>query len=211
VAAVFTVRELEERLPVDMARVILDEAPTRATWRHGALARDIDLFLHDGLRLEGEAGVEGAAEEVVVLGRGAIDGDVTAGALTHRELMAAARSAAQSARLGTRDHTLTLVPFSSRLGLVQGLAAPLLAGGRVRTALHAAPDDIVARLEQEGISVLVAGADSYLAVAEHLALRGGVLDAPVLQRCFTHDASIDAPLQARWLALTGVAISWNAG
>lgn len=211
VAAVFTTRALAGRLPEKMPRVLLDEAPSRATWRHGTDARDIDLTLHEGLRLEGEIDAEGAPEEVIVLHHRSTEGNVPERALTHRELLSAARAAAQSARLGRRDHTLTLLPFSSRLGLVEGLVAPLIAGGRLSTAPAADPGEIATRLEQDGVSVLVAGADSYVAIVQHLALHGRTLDAPVLQRCIVDDASIDASLQARWHALTGVEITRGDG
>lgn len=211
VGAVFTTREAEQRLPADIPRVLLDDAPTVATWREGGSTRVIDMSLHEGLRLEGEVDVEGALEEVVLLDDPTRPSGNAGSALTHRDLLAAARSAARSVRLGSRDHTLTLVPISSRLGLVQGMVAPLLAGGRVSTAADADPRHIVARLEQGGVSVLVAGAESFAAIAGHLEAAGHVLDAPVLQHCLTHDAAsdptTDASWQARWLAVTGVAIT----
>lgn len=207
VSAVFTTRGLEGRLPDDMPRVLLDDAPTRATWKEGTDTRDIDLSVHEGLHLEGEVDVEGATEEVVIFRAGSRHAEAPQHSLSHRELLAAARAAAQSARLGRRDHTLTLLPFSRRFGFVMGMVAPLVSGGRVSCARNADPGEVVMRLEQDGVSVMVAGAVSYEAITQHLAQRGRPLDAPVLQRCVVDDASVDAPLQARWLALTGVAIA----
>lgn len=204
VGGAFTVRALENLLPKTLPRVLLDEAPARATWLHGDEARTVDLTTHAGLHLEGEDDAAGADEEVLEAAAGDPAVQLLGTPLTHRHLLACARATARRARLAARDHTLTLAPPARLFGLVVGVVAPLLAGGRVTSAQAMAPGEVVERLEREGVSMLVAGPRDFAAILDELRRRGRALDAPLLQHCVAGGPSIDGALQARWYNEVGV-------
>lgn len=203
-AVVFTISSLAHRLPTTVARVLLDEAPERAVWLSRDDSRTLDLALHGGLRLEGEAEVEGADEEVLVAGADDALGTALGRPITHRRLMACARATVARERLAARDHTLALFPYAHLFGLIVGGIAPLLAGGHVTAHDGLAPSDAIARLEGEGVSTLVATPSTFAALLEALAQRGRALDAPVLQRCFAGGEALDGALARRWYHETGV-------
>lgn len=203
-SVVFTISSLEHRLPATVARVLLDEAPDRAVWRARDDVRTLDLALHGGLRLEGEADVEGADEAVLVADAGDPVGAALGAPLTHRRLMSCARATAARERLAARDHTLALAPYAHLFGLIVGGIAPLLAGGRVTAHDTLAPSSALAILEGEGVSTLVAPPATFAGLLEALAQRGRALDAPVLQRCFAGGAALDAALARRWYHESGV-------
>jgi len=205
VGAVFTGAELASRLPATVPQVLLDETPTRACWVGGdGERREVALTSHDGLHLEGDVDVEGADEPVVLVG--AWDGAAGSApeAISHRTLLAEGRRVAREARLGWRDHTLTLVPCTDRVALVIGLVAPLLAGGRVSAP---PPDDVaqlLAIIEGDGVSTLVATPATFTALAAALAAAGRRLDAPVLQRCVVAGTGTNDEVRHRWMAQAGL-------
>lgn len=201
---IFAISSLAHRLPTTVARVLLDEAPERAVWMSGDESRTLDLALHGGLRLEGEADVEGANEEVLVANADDALAAALGTPLTHRRLMACARATVARERLAARDHTLALAPYSHLFGLIVGGIAPLLAGGRVTAHDVLAPARAIAILEGEGVSTLVATPSTFAALLDALAQRGRALDAPVLQRCFAGGAALDDALARRWYHETGV-------
>lgn len=201
---VFTISSLAHRLPTTVPRVLLDEAPERAVWISRDDARTLDLALHGGLRLEGEAEVEGADEDVLVANADDAMGAALGTPITHRRLMECARATVARERLAARDHTLALAPYSQLFGLVVGGIAPLLAGGRVTAHDTLAPSSAIAMLEGEGVSTLVASPSTFAGLLEALAQRGRALDAPVLQRCFAGGEALDDALARRWYHETGV-------
>ena len=202
--AVFTVASLAARLPAAMPRVLLDEAPERATWQREGEERPVDLTLHGGLRLEGEADVPGANEEVLVADVGDPWREAFGTPLTHRRLLAVVRAIAAHEQLAARDHTLALVSFSRLFGVVVGALAPLIAGGRVTAHRDLAPDEALALLEAGGVSRLVAEPATFASMLETLARRGRPLDAPVLQHCLAGGGALDAALAKQWYHETGV-------
>lgn len=204
VGVAFTVRALEPLLPRSLPRVLLDEAPARAVWQHGDEARTVDLTMHAGLHLEGEDDAAGADEDVLVAAAGDPATAALGNPLTHRRVLACGRATARSARLAARDHTLTMAPTTRLFGLVVGVVAPLLAGGRVTSAQAMAPGEVVQRLEGEGVSMLVAAPRDFAAILDELRRRGRALDAPLLQHCVAGGFSLDGALPARWYHEVGV-------
>jgi acyl-CoA synthetase (AMP-forming)/AMP-acid ligase II len=206
VGAVFTCEALAPNVPATVPRVLLDETPERARWvGSDGLVREVALTTHAGLHLEGDVDVDGADEAVVVLGRWEASGAAPK-AVSHRALLAGARTVAREARLSWRDHTLTLVPCADPVGLVVGLVAPLLAGGRVSTRPADDAPSLLADLEHTGVSMLVAPSATYAALADALATEGRHLDAPVLQRCVVDSAGTNDDVRARWQARTGLTL-----
>ncbi|MEP7381646.1 MAG: AMP-binding protein [Gemmatimonadota bacterium] len=204
VGAVFTVGRLGSRLPVDVPQVLLDESPSRAEWRGRGDSRVIDLSLHAGLQLEGDPEVEGADEDVVSLPGSAFAPAFPSRDLRHRDLMSCARATARSGRLGPRDHALTLTSACNEFGLVVGILAPLLGGGRVSTGRREEIGALVDRVEGEGVSTIVAEPSTYAAIADALDRRARPLDAPVLQHCIAGGCTVDPALAARWLTVSPV-------
>jgi acyl-coenzyme A synthetase/AMP-(fatty) acid ligase len=204
VGAVFTCSALAPMLPASVPYVVLDDAPARARWMGSdGVGRDVELTSHTGLHLEGDVEVEGADEAVVLLEDGT-NGEPES--FTHRTLLAEGRRMASEARLSWRDHTLTLVPCADRVALLLGLVAPLLAGGRVSTRSSDEAPRLLARIEGEGVSTLVATSATYAALAATLAEGGRRLDAPVLQRCVLVGDRPNDGVREEWLARTGLTL-----
>ena len=67
VGAVFTIGALTGRLPDDLPRVLLDDAPRRAQIVAGSETRDVDLGSHFGMDLAGDPDVEGRDEEAAII------------------------------------------------------------------------------------------------------------------------------------------------
>lgn len=202
--AAFTTCARESSLPATLPRVLLDEVPARAIWQVGDESRTIDLTMHAGLHLEGEGDVAGADEEALIVAPSEGNGDALGDRLTHHHLLASARATARAMRLGPRDHTLTLAAPSRPFGLVAGVIAPLLAGGRVTSGHALSPASLVERLEHDGVSMLVAAPGDFTTILGEVARRGRPLDAPVLQHCIAGGRAIDERLRSRWYDQAGV-------
>ena len=201
---VFTLRTLADRLPTDIPRLLLDESPSYAEWSNGATIRRVDLSLHDGLMLEGDPETDGADEEAVVLLEEGARAGLALRHLTHRRLLDDARAIVRSQRLDGREHALTLVSASGDAGLMLGLVAPLLVGGRVSTGNDDDAPGTIARVEREAITTLVAPRCTYAAMAHALLRRARPLDAPLLQRCIAADGPVEGSLADRWRTVSAV-------
>jgi acyl-CoA synthetase (AMP-forming)/AMP-acid ligase II len=203
VGAVLTRSALEGALPATMPRVLLDDAPAHATYSGGGEHRRVDLGSHVGLEIEGEADAPGRDEEAVLVGM------PTAGAplalpLTHRELLAEARTIAAAAHLTSADHALALLPFAHRFGLTASLVAPLLAGANVTTMAQFEASRALETIQAAGITFLVGEPDTFAALIAALAQRGGRLDSNTLRVCLCGGAMLPDTLRERWLDATGV-------
>ena len=128
VGAVFTNRALVSVLPTDTPCVLLDEAPRRAHVCIGARAHDVDLGSHFALDLTGDPEGPGSVEECFRFGHGG-------NSVTHADVLQAARQAAIDLRLGPEHRTRWSAVPRELQPFVHDVAAPLLAGGAVFTAL----------------------------------------------------------------------------
>lgn len=204
VGAVFTIRSLARRLPAEMPRIHLDDAPLGAEWAMGEATRSIDLALHAGLLLEGDPETEGS-EEVALLVRdpGSASHDAWQ-SLTHRQLLSAARGTVRTQRLDHRSHAMSLASLAGDAGLIAGFLAPLLAGGRVSSAASSDVSGIISRIEDDAVTSIVAASETYMAIAGACVARGGALDAPLLQHCVVSDAPLDGVVEDRWRSACAV-------
>jgi acyl-CoA synthetase (AMP-forming)/AMP-acid ligase II len=204
VGAVFTLRAFGDSLPAGVPRLYLDDSPSHAEWSSGASIRRIDLSLHSGLMLEGDPETDGAHEEAAVL----LDEEATGGLalrhLSHRQILAGARTMVRSHRMDAREHALTLVSASGDAGLMFGLVAPLLSGGQVSTGRAGDALETIARIERQTITTLVAPRAAYAAMADALMSRSRTLDAPILHRCIADDGPVDDSLAARWRSASAI-------
>jgi long-chain acyl-CoA synthetase len=211
VGAVFTVRELEDKVPVSVSRVLLDEAPHQARVIIDGQARDLSLTLHEGLTLEGEGDAPGSTDEAVVVYTSAMAGRPLGAILTHGNLLANTRATVTAASLTATDHSLALLPFTHAFGLVVAGMAPLLAGGRVTCMPRFHPVRAVELLESKDITMLVGVPAVFGALLNVLAKRETPLRAPSLRHCICGGAPLPREWQDRWAEMTGVELRQGYG
>lgn len=211
VGAVFTVRDLEDKLPPSIARVLLDAAPEQARVIVDGQARDLSLALHEGLAIQGEADAPGSDDEAVVVYTSAMAGQPLGAILTHRNLLANTRATVAAADLTSADHSLALLPFTHAFGLVVAGMAPLLAGGRVTCMARFHPVRAVELLEAKDITMLVGVPAVFGALLNVLAKREVPLRAPSLRYCICGGAPLPREWQDRWTELTGVELRQGYG
>ena len=212
VGAVFTVRALEGKLPAEMPRVLLDDAPRAA----GFVAPDrgpvdVDLGSHFGLDLEGDAEATGRDEECAVVYTSAMAGTPLGAVLTHRNLITNARQTVQAAENEPDDHLLAVLPFSHLFGLTVSLIAPMMVGARVTTMPRFNPIAAVDLIEREGITEIVGVPAVFAGLLAAIARRGGTLNAPALRLCICGGAPLDVALQEQWEDVTGVPLRQGYG
>ncbi len=204
VRAVFTTRALAARLPTgDRAVVLLDHAPAAAIVQVGGTESRIDLGSHFGLDLEGEED-EGRDEECVIVPARTSDGRVLDAHFTHRNLLALARGAVDATSLLPRDHVLAALPPSQLGGFALTMAGPLLAGARVSTLARFSASEALRRIEMDGITMITLTASMYAALLDEMTARVSAVTLPELRVCVCIGTPVDAALQDRWFAQTGV-------
>lgn len=212
VGAVFTIAAMQGKLPAQVPRVLLDEAPRSATFTvPGGDAVEIDLGTHFGLSLDGDADATGRDEECAVVYTSAMEGTALGAVLTHRNLMANARQTVLAAGHVPDDHVLAVLPFSHLFGLTVSLIAPLVAGARVTTMARFNPLAAVDVIEREGITEIVGVPAIFAAMLAAIERRGGMLRSDRLRLCICGGAPLAVELQERWLAATGVDLRQGYG
>ncbi|NUO65119.1 MAG: AMP-binding protein [Gemmatimonadaceae bacterium] len=210
VGAVFTTAALGDRLPRELPRVLLDDAPRSATIVAGGSTRAIDLGSHFPLALEGDPSTEGRDEEAAIVYTSAMSGRPLGAILTHRNLLANARATVQAAELADHDHFLAALPFSHLFGLVVAGVAPLLAGARVTTMPRFNPLRALGRLEDD-VTHFVGVPAMYVAMLAALEGRGEAFRAAALRVCICGGAPLPMDVQDRWFDATGVELRQGYG
>lgn len=213
VGAVFTTASFATRLPDDAVRVLLDDAPRSARVVAGGITRDVDLGSHFGLDLTGESDVPGRDEEAAVVYTSAMAGTPLGARLSHRNLIANARSTVEAARNTGDDHALALLPLSHLFGLTVTLSAPLFAGGRVTTMERFNPVEAAELLAGRGITEIVGVPAIFRALLSAIERRGvrGPDAVGALRLAICGGAPLPETLQARWADVTGVELRQGYG
>ena len=211
VGAAFTLEALASRLPDDLPRVLLDRSPASAQVVADGASRTVDLGAHVGFPLEGEIGVPGAPDEAVIVYTSAMAGQPLGAILTHRSLLANARSTVEAAGVTDADHALALLPFSHLFGLVVSGVTPLLAGGRVTTQDRFNPLRALEILREGRITGLVGVPSVFHALLAAAERGGNSLDLGLLRVCLCGGAPLEPVLQHRWLGMTGVDLRQGYG
>jgi len=211
VGAVFTISALAGRLPEEVPRVLLDDAPRAARVLVGGKAIDVDLGSHFGMELSGDEGAEGRDEEAVIVYTSAMAGRPLGAVLTHRNLLANVRSVVETLRYTADDHSFAALPFSHLFGLVVAGVGPLVAGARVTTMARFHPIRAVEILEGGGVTTLIGVPAMFAGLLLALERRGGKLAAPRLRLCVCGGAPLGVELQERWLRATGVDLRQGYG
>ncbi len=203
VGAVFTAAALADRVPDTLHRVLLDDAPhsARLVSPDGSV-QTIDLGSHFGLSLEGEADVGGRDEEVSIVYTSAMQGTPLGAVLTHRNMLANARSAVEAMANTADDHVLALLPYAHLFGLTVTAVAPMLVGARVTTMARFNPGRAAELLA--GDVTEVAGVPAiYAALLAAIEKRGVRLADGALRLCLCGGAVLPRALQDRWFDVTG--------
>ncbi len=210
VGAVFTSSALAPRVPAGIPVVLLDDAPRTARVVTPDRTQDVDLGSHHGLSIAGERDVRGRDEEAVIVYTSAMAGTPLGAVLTHANLLANARSTVEAAANSADDDVLALLPFSHLFGLTVAGAAPLLAGGRVRTMERFHPVR-AAELLADGITEVVGVPAVFHAMLAAIERRGLDLRGSALRVCICGGALLPIELQDRWADVTGVELRQGYG
>ena len=211
VGAVFTSAAFAPRVPGHVIRVLLDDAPRQARVLVDGQARDVDLGTHFGLQLEGESEAAGRDEEAAVVYTSAMAGRPLGAILTHRNLLANARSTIEAAEQTPLDHVLAVLPFAHLFGLTVTLSAPLLRGARVTTVARFNPIAAVQALETHGITQIVGVPAVFAGLLGALERSGRRLSSGALRLCICGGAPLPVELQDRWFDATGVELRQGYG
>jgi long-chain acyl-CoA synthetase len=211
VGTVFTTSAFAPRLPADVPVVLLDDAPRTARVIASGATRDIDLGSHHGLVLEGEPGAEGRDEEAAIVYTSAMRGTPLGAVLTHRNLLANARSTVEALAIAPEDHVLALLPFAHLFGLTVTGSAPLLVGARVSTMERFHPVRAAELLDASGITTIVGVPAVFHALLGAIERRGIDLRDSPLRLVVCGGAELPVALQDRWAEVTGVEMRQGYG
>jgi long-chain acyl-CoA synthetase len=211
VGAVFTTSALASRVPAGVPIILLDDAPRTSRVVTRERTQDVDLGSHYGLSVAGESDVRGRDEEAAIVYTSAMAGTPRGAVLTHANLLANARATVEAAgNDANEDDVLALLPFAHLFGLIVAGAAPLLAGGRVRTMERFNPAR-AAELLTEGVTQVVGVPAVFHGMLAAIERRGLDLRDSALRICICGGAVLPIELQDRWADVTGVELRQGYG
>ncbi len=202
VGAIFTSSAFASRLPPGLPAAFLDAAPHRATVVIDGRSAEVDLGSHHGLSLEGERDVAGRDEEVAIVYTSAMRGTALGAVLTHRNLLANARSTIDALGITSDEHALAILPFAHLFGLTVTASAPLMVGGRVTTMERFNPLKAVELLEN-GVTLVVGVPAVFHAMLTAITRKRVDLRGSALRLCVCGGAALPIELQDRWADVTG--------
>ena len=215
VGAVFTIAALAGRVPGDVLRILLDDAPrTARVVAPDGTSTEVALTSAFALDLVGSTETPGLEEEAAVVYTSAMAGRPLGAILTHANLLSNARATVDMAGLRPDDHSLALLPFAHLFGLVVSAIAPLLAGGRVTTMARFNPIRAAELLLDGGITFFVGVPSVFIGVLAALERREAVPGGrPIgaLRACICGGAPLAPEIQDRWAAATGVELRQGYG
>lgn len=182
IGAVFTTRALASRLPAIVTRVLLDDAPATATVVLADREQTVDLGSHYGLDLVGDTGVEGTDEPCLRF-------PLSSTSLSHRDVLAAARTAMATFAYTPVDRTLPMSPLVTPSAVIHGLVAPLLAGGLLHLREQPTIPECRTLIEHDDATMLVGTGSTLGDLAREL--RGAPLEHSALKRvvCVASDTT----------------------
>ena len=210
VGAVFTSSAFVPRLPAGLPYVLLDDSPRAARVVTPDRTHDVDLGSHHGLSVEGESTPDGSDEEFAVVYTSAMRGTPLGARLTHRNLLANARSTIEATGMRADDHVIALLPYAHLFGLTVTGVAPMLLGARV-TALDRFNPRSAADLVADGVTMVIGVPAVYHALLSAIERRGIDLGASALRLCLCGGAHLPRELQDRWADVTGMELREGYG
>lgn len=210
VGAVFTTTPLAGRVPEGVVRVLLDGAPRTARVLADGRSADVDLGSHFGLDLAGDADAAGAEEECAIVYTSAMAGLPLGAILSHRNLLANARSTMKGVAQAADDHVLALLPWAHLFGLTVTASSPLLAGARITTMDRFNPARAADLLAEGTITEVVGVPAVFKALLGVIERRGGALPTG-LRLAICGGAELATDVQDRWFDATGVELRQGYG
>lgn len=210
VGAIFTTSSFVPRLPTGVPVVLLDDAPRSARVLADGRTHNVDLGSHHGLSIEGERDADGRDEEAVIVYTSAMRGIPLGAVLTHRNLLANARSTVEALAVSADDQVLALLPYAHLFGLTVTGSAPLLSGARVTTMERFNPVKAVELLASD-ITMVVGVPAVFRALLTAIERREVRLDQGALRLCVCGGAALPVELQDRWADVTGVELREGYG
>ncbi len=203
VGAIFTVSSFVPRVPAGVPLVLLDDAPRSARVLIDGTSSDVDLGSHHGLSIEGEADVEGRDEEAAIVYTSAMRGRPLGAILTHRNLLANARSTNEALSNTKDDHVLAILPYAHLFGLTVTGVAPLMLGARVTTVDRFNPLKVAEMIANDVTEVFGVPAmwHALLTVIERRGI--DLRSSTALRTCVSGGAPLPDDLQARFADVTG--------
>jgi len=154
---------------------------------------------------------DGAAQVGAMIYTSGTTGNPKGVMLSHRAMMYVAAVSGSIRGLAATDRTYAVLPVSHIFGLASTLLGTLTAGAAVRLAPRFAPDDVLASLRQEGITVLQGVPAMYAKLLEHLNDRGEDLNAPEIRYLSAGGSPLDVNLKLAVEALFGVTLNNGYG
>ncbi len=210
VGAIFTTSAFVPRLPEGVAVVLLDDAPRTARVIAGGRTQDVDLGSHHGLSIEGERDVAGSDEEAVIVYTSAMRGIPAGAILTHRNILANARSVVKALQFTADDHFLGVLPYAHLFGFTVTACVPLLVGGQVTTMERFHPVK-AAELLTGGVTVFIGVPAVYHALLASIERKQIDITANRLRLCVCGGAALPRDLQERWQQVTGMELREGYG
>jgi long-chain acyl-CoA synthetase len=211
VGAVFTIGALADKLPADMPRVLLDDAPAHAHVHIDGTVTTIDLGSHGGMTLEGDSDAPDSDDEAAIVYTSAMAGQALGAILTHHNLLSNGRATVKASQLTTDDHCLAVLPYSHLFGMTVTLTAPLLAGARVTAMPRFHPMKALDVLVDEGVTMFVGVPAVFIALLNAIERRGGTVELPALRVCICGGAALPVWVQRKWETATGCALRQGYG
>ena len=209
IGAMFTTTAFASAVPPGVPVVLLDDAPSNARVIVDGTSRDVDLGSHVGMSIEGDTDAPGRDDEAAIVYTSAMAGTPLGAILSHRSLLANARSTIEAAAISSDDRVLAALPFSHLFGLTVTGSAPLLAGAQVVTMARFNPGRAAELLAQGGITAVVGVPAVFRALLAAVERRGE--GAAALRLCICGGAPLDVALQDRWADVTGVELRQGYG
>ncbi len=210
VGVVFTVSSLAAGVPDTLPIVLLDDAPRSARVIISGTSRDVDLGSHIGLTIEGSADAPGSDGEAAIVYTSAMAGRPVGAILSHRNLLANARSTVIAAQNTADDRVLALLPLSHLFGLTVTANGPLLAGASVLTMARFNPAR-AAELIASGEVTEVVGVPAVFRVLLAALGRLGGCPSGALRLAICGGSPLSIDLQDRWFDRTGVELRQGYG
>ena len=211
VGAIFTTTAFASRLPAGLTTIFLDDAPRSARVVGDGRTVDVDLGAHHGLAIEGQRDAEGRDEEAVIVYTSAMRGTPLGAILTHRNLLANARSTSQALENTATDHVLSVLPFAHLFGLTGTCSAPLLAGARITTMDRFNPLKAVEFIASGGVTQVIGVPAVFHALLVAMSRRGLDIRNSALRLTICGGAPLPRDLQDRWADATGFELRQGYG
>jgi long-chain acyl-CoA synthetase len=203
-AAVITATPLLPLLRSDARVLLVDELPAGLRLRHGGEERTIPLR-----RARPAAVATDPASDAVIVFTAAAGGRARGARLSHRNLLANARSTVEAMRLEAGDRVAGILPFIHLFGQTVTMNAPLSVGASVHPVERFNPVRVLEMLEQERITV-ICGVPGIFGALVHAAARRGAPEH-ALRVAISGGSPLPLEVGRRWEEVFGLPLREGYG